>query len=248
MDRLKLMLLGGGGSYPPPGYSGPCLLIRGSQGENLLVDPGEGCLSKLTLEGIHPCEIRLVYISHKHIDHWAGLPAIAVGRVVEGCPWITIHAPHAGEENEAPYTSFLPSGIRGQLEIITEKTVTLGSLRINPFRTSHPVPTYGFIVEDRATGRNIAYTADTGPRGWDWDILEGIDALVAEATLPSTIAGDVEDEVGHMSVRSLLNLVGYVRPEKAVAFHLSPYSLKELVLSREAHSKILFGDRVIVEV
>ena len=241
------MLLGGGGSYPPPGYSGPCLFYQSPQQVNLVIDPGEGCLSRLTLEGVHPCSIDLIYISHEHIDHWAGLPAITVARVVEKCPRLTLYAPHIGDTGEVPYLRFLPSGIREELQIVTLKELAFEDLRLHPFKTSHPVPTYGVIIEDPDSKSRIAYTADTGPVGWNRDLLVGVDILVAEATLPSVVGSEDEVSIGHMSVRSLLELVEYVRPHRAIAFHLSPYSLKELGHMEEAHGKILFGDRIVVE-
>jgi ribonuclease BN (tRNA processing enzyme) len=64
--------------------------------------------------------------------------------------------------------------------------VTIGDQALGFSRTAHPVDT--LAVRFDAGGRSLAYSADTGPEwavdGW----LDGVDLLVAEATLPESHA------------------------------------------------------------
>ena len=219
-----ISIAGAGGSYPPPGMGGPSLVVE--DGAVAVLDCGEDCLRGLSLLGLSPCDPEIVYVSHVHIDHWAGLPALAVARIAEGCPRLRILA-HPRVLDSGLATALqrvLPRSLDASIE--PAESFTVGGLTAHLFPVEHTVPTYGVLLE-RGGRRLVAYTSDTRPSQAIAQRLEGVEVLVAEATLPSR-HGQVARDSGHSTVEGFLGLARQARPGLAIAFHLSPESLQEL--------------------
>ena len=222
---VLVVLLGAGGSYPPPGEAGPGVLLDTGGGAWLL-DCGEGCVSSLLEAGYGPCSVGGVYVSHVHIDHWAGLPSLAVARVAEGCPRLRVVGhPSVAEPLGGLLGGFMPR--RLGLEVAGGERFPLpGGLVLELFPVEHSVPTYGALVR-RGGEPLVAYTSDTRLHPGLAGRVRGARLLLAEATLPSGLQ-DVAWETGHMTVSDFLRLAEQARPGLAVAVHLSPGSLAEL--------------------
>lgn len=219
-----ISIAGAGGSYPPPGMGGPSLVVE--DGAVAVLDCGEDCLRGLSLLGLSPCDPEIVYVSHVHIDHWAGLPALAVARIAEGCPSLRIlaHPGVLGSGLASALQHVLPRSLDSRIEPV--ESFTIGGLTAHLFPVEHTIPTYGVLLE-RGGRRLLAYTSDTRPSQTIASRLEGVEVLVAEATLPSGLV-EVALSSGHSTVEGFLGLAKLVSPELAIAFHLSPESLKEL--------------------
>lgn len=217
---LRVSVLGAGSSYPPPGFAGPCIMVEHGD-SRLLVDAGESCASRLGLHGIRPCEIENVYVSHLHIDHWAGLHSIAIGRVASGCKGgMRIIAPWLGEEPVPEGLAILED--RGHATL-TRETPSIGGALIEPVRVRHTVATYGLRIS--SGGRSVFYTSDTMFYDGLVEEARGVSLLIAEATLP----GDVDPvEAGmHMRVADALRLARASGAGILGLVHLSPASLGE---------------------
>jgi ribonuclease Z len=221
---IKLYILGSGGSYPPPGFSGPCILIEHPH-LRLLVDPGEGCLSKLMLKGFTPCSIDLIYVSHIHADHWIGLHSLSVARIAENCPFLSLWAPTFSDDDLVILRKILPSNINlKQLKINKldiSKTITIETIPV-----AHTVQTRGLIIESHKS--RIFYAADTKADHKLYNIKYPVDVLIGEATFPSNMR-EYAAKKGHMSVTDLFHLAKHLGAKIVVPVHLSPYSLSELI-------------------
>jgi ribonuclease BN (tRNA processing enzyme) len=62
-----------------------------------------------------------------------------------------------------------------------------GGLSVVPHSVEHTDPTFAFVLE--ADGVRVCYTADTAPCDGVYPAAEGVDLLLAEATLPDAFAG-----------------------------------------------------------
>ncbi|MEB3755713.1 MAG: MBL fold metallo-hydrolase [Desulfurococcales archaeon] len=227
---LKVIILGAGGSAPPPGYGGPSILLN--QKENYaIIDCGENCLSSLTLQEVNPCKIDYVYISHIHIDHWAGLPSLGVKLIEKNCPYLTVMT-HTEAYNELrSYLSmFMPSTLSLELkEVSLKDELFLGSYSGRIFKVYHKVPTYGVIFLGENGEPLMAYTSDTGYKVELVDsIPKNLKALFIETTLPSGLE-EIAGATGHLTVSQALRLASLLRPSFVVSVHLSESSLSELL-------------------
>ncbi|MCE4628553.1 MAG: ribonuclease Z, partial [Desulfurococcales archaeon] len=179
---LRVSILGAGSSYPPPGYAGPCIIVD-LGGETILLDAGESCASRLGQLGVSPCEVENVYISHRHIDHWAGLHSIAIGRVAGGCKGgMRIIAPWLEEDPVPEGLSLLVD--RGHATLTSEPPSIAGA-RVEPVRVRHEAVAYGLRVS--SGGRAVFYTSDTMLFEGLVEEARGSTLLIAEATLPEGI-------------------------------------------------------------
>ena len=218
--KLRMTVFGAGGSYPPPGYNGPCILAE-SRGATLLLDAGEGCLSALLRAGYHPCSISHVFLSHSHVDHWAGLPSIAIARSAERCGPPIVHTPWLDKDDVPETLRRLEE--KGYIQLAPSKP-TLPGLRVRVFPVEHTVPAYGIALE--YNDQPLAgYTGDTMLSERLARELHGVRLLVAEATLPSGI--DPVRAGKHMRVKDAVILGERTSAKMIALVHLSPHSLEE---------------------
>ncbi len=229
---LQVQIIGSGGSAPPPGYGGPSILID-TGSTRVILDCGENCVSTLGKLGRDPCRIDYVYISHIHIDHWAGLPGLAVKLVERGCPRLTVLAHEEVAASLNNYLStFMPSSVVYELKEVENEEIDMGGYTGKLFKTIHKVPTYGVVFTDKKNGEvKLVYTSDTGYTGSIKELVQSSPkALIADTTLPTRMI-DVAVKTGHMTVSQVLELAGEIDSDITIAFHLTESSLKELMES-----------------
>jgi ribonuclease Z len=90
---LDLVFLGTSGSMPTSFRSAPSLLVRRG-GERLLVDCGEGTQRQLLVSSVGLVDLREVFLTHYHADHYLGLPGMLKTFALRGREEpITIHGP-----------------------------------------------------------------------------------------------------------------------------------------------------------
>src|SRR5438552_15634400 len=78
----------------PTTHRGPTALLVRRGGERLLVDCGEGTQRQLLVSSVGLIELREVFLTHYHADHYLGLPGMlkTFSLRVRELP-ITIHGP-----------------------------------------------------------------------------------------------------------------------------------------------------------
>ena len=90
---LDLVFLGTAGSAPTAQRGPSALLIRRG-GERLLIDCGEGTQRQLLRSNVGLVDLREVFLTHFHADHYLGLPGMMKTFALRGrdVP-ITIYGP-----------------------------------------------------------------------------------------------------------------------------------------------------------
>jgi len=73
--NMKLVFLGTGGSYPTPQRNVPCIALK-FQGDILLFDCGEGSQRQLMMSSLSFMQVKKIFISHFHGDHFLGIPGL----------------------------------------------------------------------------------------------------------------------------------------------------------------------------
>jgi ribonuclease BN (tRNA processing enzyme) len=216
---LSVTVLGCSGSYAGPGEACSGYLVRSAEA-TVVVDLGSGTLANLQSH-VEVADVDAVVLSHSHPDHWGDLPILRNAmRYIFGLSDLPVFGTAA--------TLAMARTVSGELEptlrwtVIDESSKALvGDQRLRFSRTDHPVETLAVRVD--AGGRSLLYTADTGP---DWDpgpVGEGVDLLLAEATMPSSMEGRVQ----HLSGRQAGGLARAIGAGRLVVTHVTPGLDKE---------------------
>src|SRR6185295_4466336 len=103
---MKLTVLGCGDAFGSGGRLQTCYHVETAAGR-FLIDCGATALIGLSRAGIDPNSIPVVFISHLHGDHYAGLV------------WWLIHAQHVAKRT-VPLTVVGPEGVEARFRITAE--------------------------------------------------------------------------------------------------------------------------------
>jgi ribonuclease Z len=160
---LDLVFFGTSGSMPTADRSPSALMIRRG-GERLLFDCGEGTQRQMLRSNVGLVDLREVFLTHYHADHYLGLPGMLKTFALRG--------------REAPITIYGPRGLSelfgalrrifGRLtypyelvELAPGDSITREGYRLVAFPVSHGVSSVGYaLVEEERPGRFDVATAD----------------------------------------------------------------------------------------
>ncbi|KUK55763.1 MAG: Ribonuclease Z [Marinimicrobia bacterium 46_47] len=147
---MELNILGTASQLPTTNRNHGGYLLRW-QGENILLDPGEGIQRQCVIGGLSVPAIRTICISHFHGDHCLGLPGIiqrlSLAKVTEP---VSIIYPREGEDflkrlltcsdyHQTLSLHLLPISREGMV-------YQAGKLRIEAIKLKHRIPAYGFRI------------------------------------------------------------------------------------------------------
>jgi ribonuclease Z len=160
---LDLVFLGTSGSVPTAQRAPSALLVRRG-GERLLFDCGEGTQRQLLRSTVGLVELREVFVSHFHADHYLGLPGMLKTFALRG--------------RELPLSVYGPRGLKelfstlrrvfGRLPYVLElvelrpgDVLERGEYNLVTFPVAHALESLGFaLVEHPRPGRFDVAAAD----------------------------------------------------------------------------------------
>ena len=160
---LDVVFLGTSGATPTAQRAPAATLVRRG-GERLLFDCAEGTQRQLLRCDIGLLELREVFLTHFHADHYLGLPGMLKTYSLRG--------------RELPLTIYGPAGLRGLLtslrRIFGRLTYPIETVELRPgdalerdgyrlqvFAVNHGVSAVGYaLVEDERPGRFDVEAAD----------------------------------------------------------------------------------------
>jgi ribonuclease Z len=161
---LDLVFLGTSGSMPTPLRAPTALLVRRG-GERLLFDCAEGTQRQLLVSAVGLIELREVFLTHYHADHYLGLPGMLKTFALRG--------------RELPITIYGPPGLRdlftslrrifGRLtypydlvEVVPGDLLARDGYHLRTFEVAHGVSAVGYALhEDARPGRFDVAVADS---------------------------------------------------------------------------------------
>ncbi|MCR4908987.1 MAG: ribonuclease Z [Lachnospiraceae bacterium] len=152
---LDVCLLGCGGMMPLPHRWLTSLLLR-FNGNNMLIDCGEGTQIAMREKGWSPKPIGLICFTHFHADHISGLPGLILTM--------------GNAERHEPLRIVGPKGVEGicralltiapdipfpieYQELSGDTEFVWNGYRINAFRVRHNITCYGYSVDIDRAGR-----------------------------------------------------------------------------------------------
>jgi ribonuclease Z len=160
---LDVVFLGTAGSMPTAQRAPSALLVRRG-GERLLFDCGEGTQRQLLRSDVGLVELREVFVTHYHADHYLGLPGMLKTFALRG--------------RELPITIYGPPGLRelfaamrrifGRLtyevalvELRPGEAIERGDYALETFPVDHGLSALGYaLVEHARPGRFDTDAAD----------------------------------------------------------------------------------------
>ena len=155
---LDVCLLGCGGMMPLPYRWLTSLLLR-YNGNNLLIDCGEGTQIALKEKGWSPKPIGMILFTHFHADHISGLPGLllTMGNAEKHDPLLLV-GPRGLERTVRALLTIapeLPFEIQYK-ELEGDTEFCWNGYRVNAFKVNHNITCYGYSVNiDRAGKFNV---------------------------------------------------------------------------------------------
>jgi len=262
-DRLTLLGTGGG----PGGRadrSGIATLLE-VDGHRYLIDAGGGVSRQLALAGVAEKDVPLVFLTHLHDDHYAGLLSLAsfawstrgaglqvlgpkgtqeLAQALGGVMEINARIRNAESGQSRPVAAFL-----GARDLSPGPAFSDGTVTVKAMENSH----YTLMDKARAPGaqslsyrfdmggRSVVFTGDTGPVAGLAEFARGADVLVAEmatAADRAMVPPPVQRhmDVEHLSPAQVGDLAAQAGVGKLVLSHVGKVSEADLAQVRAHYS------------
>jgi len=187
---MKLEILGSAGAEFPD-FRPPAFLLDGQ----LLLDAGT---IGSVLNEDEQWKIRDIFITHSHLDHIRGIPALADNIIMKNLKHsFTVHSTsvvisalrdHIFNGVIWPDFTKLPSSENPVIKYETieaHQKYMVKDYSIEAIPVNHSVPAVGFRVS--SGGKTLVYTGDTGPTEEIWKHCSGVDALIVEVSFPNNM-------------------------------------------------------------
>jgi ribonuclease BN (tRNA processing enzyme) len=218
---MQLAFLGTGAAFSLERYNGAVVVDR-----RILLDGGAPLLPHMHRLGIDPGGIEVIFLSHFHGDHMAGLIPYLGWRAWGRVGSLTIVAPPGGRER----IDQLMTGAWGEewrhwldrdFDLRHVEAVPSGEACGIPFETVRldhgSVAGTGYRL--RVDGRLLAYAGDTQATQPLEELVRDADVVVTEATAPGQVVGHTSWEEAaelaarHPSTRFIFNHIYAGDPE-----------------------------------
>jgi ribonuclease BN (tRNA processing enzyme) len=225
-NLLKLRVLGCSGAELP-GHNPPSFLLD----DCLLLDAGT---VGSVLDEDEQWRVTDILITHSHLDHVRGIPALADNIAVAGvaknvklfstAEVLTILRTHLMNGMIWPDFSKIPdekNPVISYEEIIPEREFLVGEFTVCACLVDHTVPAVGYLITKGAS--TLLYTGDTGPTERIWKLAGKVSALIIEVSFPDQME-EMALLTGHLTPLLLKRELEKLKelPPRILITHLKP--------------------------
>jgi ribonuclease Z len=206
MNRPDAILLGTGAGKADPNRFSPSNVVWLGE-EPVLVDCGNGALLRLREAGIYPGDIRRLFLTHLHYDHYADYPYLMIepliGEAAFGRGRLQVYGPPGTErlvrsfeqtyDAEIDTYAYLAGYERTRelcraevIETYDGWSIELEGWQITTAQVDHGVvkiPSFAYRFRS-PDGKVLVFSGDTVPCDGIVQLARGADVLVYESTLP----------------------------------------------------------------
>lgn len=186
-------------------------------------------------------QVRSIVLTHSHMDHISSLPFFienVFGDLREAvdiyASAATITAVRRSLFNNDVWPDFtcIPDQVLPALrfrELEAEVPFDVGGLRFTPIPVDHPVPTFGYLIQNG--DRSLLWSSDTGPTERLWEVANATDGLQG-VWLDVSFDNDLQsiaDVSGHLTPRTLAReLERLERKVPVLLHHLKPPCVRSI--------------------
>ena len=204
---MKIEVIGGYGGESL-GCRMTCLLINdtialdaGSLSQGLSIERQEG--------------VDHILVSHSHMDHTSSIPFFIENVFSRRQRTIDIYSSTATSYairkylfNNATWPDFtrLPNHLLPAVrfcDLEAEVPVELAGVRFTPISVDHPVPTFGFLIEEG--GKAVLWSSDTGPTQRLWEVANNtrnLQAVCVDTSFDNSLQ-EIADVSFHLTPNTL---------------------------------------------
>lgn len=225
VDDMRFQFIGCGDAFGSGGRFNTCFHVTGA-GANFLIDCGATSLVALKRQAVALNDIRTIFVTHFHADHFGGLPPFLLDAQFfsKRTEPLTIAGPHHLQEwfvkvVEAAFPGASEAERKfavNLIELRERETAMIDDVEVTPFLVNHGNPGGPFFAYRFGVGgRIIAYTGDTE---WTDALIEAgkeADLFVAEAYFRE------KKVMLHLDLASLEEHLEEIRPKRLVLTHMS---------------------------
>jgi ribonuclease BN (tRNA processing enzyme) len=221
---MKLTVVGCGDAFGSGGRLQTSYLVEAA-GTRFLIDCGASTLIGCNSLQLDPNTVPVIFISHLHGDHYAGLV------------WWLLHAKHVGKRTSA-LTIVGPPGIEARLkaasealfpgsmkvalrheltflELAAEQRCQVGAVAVTAFEVSHPSGAPSYALRFEVEGKVLSFTGDT-----EW--VESLVPAGRGADLYIMECYQLEGEPRyHMSWRTIQSNLDRIGPKRVLLTHMA---------------------------
>jgi ribonuclease Z len=190
-DLATLSFLGSSAAVPSVGHDNVFLAVEGTH-STLMIDCGGSPTLKLQLAGIEPTQLDYVLFTHRHPDHMYGFPILMLDLWLLG----QARSLHVVGETEGVQTAqalltifhcsdwpgFVPPSFHTVPLMSEAVMLDEPDFLVTASPAEHLVPCLALKILNRATGRVVVYSSDTGPCNSVARLARGADILIHEAS------------------------------------------------------------------
>jgi ribonuclease BN (tRNA processing enzyme) len=222
---MRLTTVGTGTAAPTRGRAQSGHLVEAGP-VRLLMDCGSGVASRMADLGVPWQEITHLALTHFHADHVIDLPTLLYAwrygdlpprsrplDIVGPLGTVRLLSRFAGVFGEGLLTLGFPISVRELAD--GDETMLGDDVRLRCRKVPHTEESMAYSVEHR--GRRIVYTGDTGPDPTLGEWARGCDVLLAECSLPDSMAWAM-----HLTPRQCGALGAAARPGVLALTHFYP--------------------------
>lgn len=212
----RIVILGSAGAVNDAKHDYTHFLLIGERDTPVLIDAGSNPLGKIKDLGVDDDGLKDVILTHFHPDHVSGIPNMMMhmwqlGRHTPLRIYGLHHCINRTEDMMAAHgwrewPNFFPVALHRVSERRQAPVLENDDFRITAWPVKHFVPTIGLRIENKVTGKVLAYSCDTEPTDTLYELAEGADLLIHESAGPppghSTArqAGETATKVGAKSL------------------------------------------------
>lgn len=203
---MRAVLLGTGAGKADPSRFSPSNIVWIGD-EPVLVDCGNGALLRMRQAGVYPSEIRRVFLTHLHYDHYSDYPYLMIEPLIGEAAFdrgrLQVFGPPGTErlirsfegayDPEIDSYAYLEGYERTRalcradvVETYEGWSLETDGWRITTMQVDHGIvklPSFAYRFES-PEGRSLVFSGDTVPCDGIVGLARGADVLVYESTLP----------------------------------------------------------------
>jgi len=186
----RIIILGSAAAVSDATHDNTHFLLVGEDGP-VLIDCGSNPLGKINRLGIGTESLQDIILTHFHPDHVSGVPTMLMhlwllGRQAPLRVYGLNHCINRTEDMMLAFAwdtwpGFFPISFYRVMERASAPVLDNPDFRITAWPTRHFIPTIGLRIENKRTGKVLAYSCDTEPIPALIDLARDADLLIHEA-------------------------------------------------------------------